>query len=431
MSPAAVLQPELYRSTRSRIGGVAIRDLIEEYGTPTYVYDGRLICERVEQLRAFDCVRFAAKACSNLAVLALLRRQGCRIDAVSEGELLRAERAGFAPDGDPPGVVYTADIFDRSALERVVARGIRVNCGSIDMIHQYGRRVPGGEITVRVNPGFGHGHSRKTNTGGPASKHGIWWEQLDEAAKAAGRYDLRITGVHAHIGSGTDLEHLSRVCDAVEKAARRMGDSVSMISAGGGLPVPYAPEEGFVDLGVYFELWDEVRGRLSTELGHPVRLEIEPGRFLVAESGNLLCEVRAVKSTDRHVFYLLDAGFNDLPRPILYGARHPLAIVDAPGAAEPRRLQEVVVGGPLCEAGDIFTQDESGVVTTCSLPTAEVGDHLVIGCAGAYGCSMSSHYNSKPLAAEVLILDGEVFEIRRRQALEELVTGEIVPPWLR
>ena len=133
------------------------------------------------------------------------------------GKSARALAAGYSPHGDPPPIVYTADIFDREALDLVVEKKIHVNCGSPDMIDQLGERAPGGEITLRLNPGFGHGHSQKTNTGGEQSKHGIWHEQLDECLRRADHHGLSVSGLHMHIGSGTDLEHLSQVCGAMEK----------------------------------------------------------------------------------------------------------------------------------------------------------------------------------------------------------------------
>src|SRR5262249_38654382 len=158
--------------------------------------------------------------------------------------------------------------------------------------------------------------------------------------------------------------------------------------------------QGFVDLAAYYELWNATRQRLEDAFGHAVRLEIEPGRYLVAESGYLVTEIRAIKQMGGNTFYLVDAGFNNLARPILYGAYHPMSIV--PRQSGERPMREVVVGGPLCESGDIFTQEEGGFVRTRSLPAAQVGEYLVIERAGAYGFVMGSNYNSKPLAAEVL-----------------------------
>ncbi len=155
------------------------------------------------------------------------------------GEVHRALAAGYSPHGDPPPIVYTADIFDRDALELVVKHDLHVNCGSPDMIDQLGEVKPGANITLRINPGFGHGHSQKTNTGGEQSKHGIWHEQLDDCLRRADHHGIGISGLHLHIGSGTDLEHLSQVCTSMKQLALRVGRSITTISAGGGLPVPY------------------------------------------------------------------------------------------------------------------------------------------------------------------------------------------------
>ncbi len=415
--------PKLLQS----IAGIPVRDLARDFGTPTYVYDAAVIADRIARLGRFDVVRYAQKANSNLGVLALARRHGALVDAVSGGEIQRALAAGFRPGGDPPAIVYTADVFDRDALELVAQHGIPVNCGSPEMIDQYAARVgSGGEITLRVNPGFGHGHSRKTNTGGEHSKHGIWHEDLEEVVARATRAGLVVSGVHVHIGSGADVEHLARVAEACCGFARRVGPSVTAVSAGGGLSIPYRDDDEEIDVAAYFRVWDAERRKLAAELGHPVRLEIEPGRYLVAESGWLVAEIRAVKREGANLFYLLDAGFNTLARPILYGAYHPMAVAPADGAAS-RPLRDVVIGGPLCESGDIFTQDEGGVVRTESLPEASVGDFLVIGCAGAYGFVMASNYNGKPRPAEVLVQDGKAHLVRARESIEDLLRGESIP----
>ncbi|RIL07242.1 MAG: diaminopimelate decarboxylase [Proteobacteria bacterium] len=412
---------------QTAIAGIAVRDLVRDFGTPTYVYDAAVITERIARLSRFDVVRYAQKANGNLAVLDLMRRRGVLVDAVSAGEIQRAFAAGYGAGGDPPPIVYTADVFDRDALDLVAEHGIAVNCGSPDMIEQLAERAPGAELTLRVNPGFGHGHSRKTNTGGEHSKHGIWHEDLEDCVARARRAGLRVTGVHVHIGSGADMEHLALVAKACCGFARRVGPDVTAISAGGGLPTPYRDEDRDVDVDAYFRIWDGERRRLAEDLGHPVRLEIEPGRYLVAESGWLVAEIRAVKREGANHFYLLDAGFNALARPILYGAYHPMAVAPADGSAAERPLRDVVVGGPLCESGDIFTQDDGGVVRSERLPEAKVGDFLVIGCAGAYGFVMASNYNGKPRPAEVLVHDGKAHLVRARETLADLLRGERIP----
>lgn len=425
MSTAAPVSAEIIE----QIAGHRVVDLARQFGTPVYVYDAATIAERIADLASFDVIRFAQKACSALGILDLVRRHGVLVDAVSAGEVQRAVAAGYKPGfNEPPQIVYTADIFDREALDLVAKLQIPVNCGSPDMIDQYGERCPGRGITLRINPGFGHGHSQKTNTGGQQSKHGIWHEQLDECIRRAAKYDLKISGLHMHIGSGTDLDHLSQVCGAMEKTALAVGPSLTSISAGGGMATPYRPGDKRVDLAAYYKLWDAARQRLAESFNHPLSLEIEPGRYLSAESGYLIAEIRAVKRMGENLFYVVDAGFNNLARPILYGAYHPMSIAYANKAATAgRSLQQVIVGGPLCESGDIFTQEDGGFVRSRELPVAEVGDYLVIRCAGAYGAVMGSNYNSKPLAPEVLIENGKANLIRARQSFEDLIRGEEIP----
>lgn len=411
-----------FSNLRKEFAGQSIVDLASQFGTPTYVYDAAKIAERIHDLAAFDCVRFAQKACSNLAVLDRVRRAGAKVDAVSAGEIGRALAAGF----EAKDIVYTADIFDAAALELVVQHRLAVNCGSPDMIDQLGAVMPGADVTLRINPGFGHGHSQKTNTGGPQSKHGIWHDQIDECLLRADRNGVTVTGLHMHIGSGTDLEHLSQVCQAMLKSARLVGRTLTTISAGGGLPVPYREGEQFVDLDAYFKLWDAVRNELAAEFGHSIELEIEPGRYLVAEAGCLIAEIRAVKKMGENLFYLVDAGFNDLARPVMYGAYHPISICPRDGS-ENRPVVSAVVGGPLCESGDIFTQKEGGYVDSRDLPVARVGDFLLLENAGAYGFVMASNYNSKMRPAEVMIEDGQAKLVRQRETLEDLIRGEIIP----
>ncbi|MEM8735948.1 MAG: diaminopimelate decarboxylase [Planctomycetota bacterium] len=414
-----------FSTSRSTIAGQQIHELAAKFGTPSYFYDIDRVYERIADLGAFDAIRYAQKALSNVAILDRVRRKGVVVDAVSAGEIERALQAGFKPNSEPAGIVYTADVFDQAALDLVVEHNIPVNVGSPDMIDQLGDVAPGRDIAMRINPGFGHGHSQKTNTGGPQSKHGIWHEDIDECLIRADRNGLTITGMHMHIGSGTDLEHLSQVCGAMEKACEQVGRTIKTISAGGGLPVPYKVDETYVDLEQYFSLWNTVRNRLQDKFGHAINLEIEPGRYLVAESGFLLTEIRSVKSMGENLFYLVDAGFNDLARPILYGAYHPISIARRDGAETQSR--PVVIGGPLCESGDIFTQEEGGFVSKRDLPSAGVGDWVILEVAGAYAYAMASNYNSKFRCCEVMIENGEAKQIRRRETAADLLALETIP----
>jgi diaminopimelate decarboxylase len=405
-----------------------LRTLATQHGTPLWVYDAQTIRQRIADLQRFDTVRFAQKANSNLHLLRLMREQGVVVDAVSRGEIQRALAAGFtaAPNAQgASGIVFTADLLDHATLDTVVAHQIPVNAGSIDMLGQLGQRSPGHRVWLRINPGFGHGHSNKTNTGGEHSKHGIWHTELPAALAAVKAHGLHLVGLHMHIGSGVDYGHLQEVCAAMVALVKTSGTDLEAISAGGGLSIPYQADEPRIDTDHYFSLWDAARREIASHLGHEVHLELEPGRYLVAEAGVLLTEVRATKHQGGQHFTLVDAGFSDLMRPSMYGAFHGMSLIPADGD-ESRSRRATVVAGPLCESGDVFTQGEGGVVHTRDLPEARVGDLLVLHDAGAYGASMSSNYNSRPLIAEVLV-DGDAHRlIRRRQTVDELLALESV-----
>lgn len=171
----------------------------------------------------------------------------------------------------------------------------------------------------------------------------------------------------------------------------------------------------------YFHLWDSARKKIENHFGHSIKLEVEPGRFLVAESGILVARVHAVKTMGSKRYALINAGFNDLMRPAIYGSYHHITIL---GDTSKRELEEIVIAGHLCESGDVFTQSGDGHVLMRLLPKVYVGDYIVFHDVGAYGSSMSSNYNSRLLLPEVFFIDGDVKTIRRKQRIEELIELE-------
>lgn len=416
--------PRPLNNTETALTRDNLLSLARQYGGPVWAYDAAVINERIAQLQQFDVVRFAQKACSNIHILRLMKAAGVKVDSVSLGEIERALVAGFQPGGDE--IVFTADVLDTPTLARLAELQIPVNAGSVDMLHQLGQVSAGHSVWLRVNPGFGHGHSQKTNTGGENSKHGIWHGDLALALEAIQRYQLKLAGIHMHIGSGVDYGHLQQVCEAMVDLVVNFGQDLEAISAGGGLSIPYHFGEESIDTKHYFGLWDAARQRIARHLGHAVKLEIEPGRFLVAESGVLISQVRAVKNMGSRHFVLVDAGFNDLMRPAMYGSYHHISAI----AGDGRELEgddtvDCVVAGPLCESGDVFTQLEGGKVETRALPKVKPGDYLVFHDTGAYGASMSSNYNSRPLLPEVLFENGQPRQIRRAQTVQELLALEM------
>ncbi|KTS01571.1 diaminopimelate decarboxylase [Pantoea dispersa] len=415
--------PRPLNDSQTALNATNLLPLAQRYSGPFWAYDAEIIQQRIAQLSAFDVVRFAQKACSNIHILRLMRAAGVKVDSVSLGEIERALAAGFQPGGED--IVFTADVLDSPTLARIAELKVPVNAGSVDMLHQLGTVSPGHSVWLRINPGFGHGHSQKTNTGGENSKHGIWHSDLPLALAAIQQHGLQLVGLHMHIGSGVDYGHLQQVCDAMVDQVVAFGQDLQAISAGGGLSIPYRFGEEAIDTQHYYGLWNGARERIAAHLGHAVKLEIEPGRFLVAESGVLVSQVRAVKQMGSRHFVLVDAGFSDLMRPSMYGSYHHISLLPADGSAPGEANVESVVAGPLCESGDVFTQLEGGKVETRALPAAQVGDYLVFHDTGAYGASMSSNYNSRPLIPEVLFEQGVPREIRRAQTIQELLALEL------
>ncbi|AHC73258.1 diaminopimelate decarboxylase [Candidatus Endolissoclinum faulkneri L5] len=399
-----------------------ITALAVKLGTPFWLYDVSIIKRQIQRLRGFDIIRYAQKANGNISLLRIIRRSGVKIDAVSDGEIARALAAGYRAGGND--LVFVSDVFDRTTLERVVDLCIPVNCGSIDMIDQLAKLSPGHKIWLRINPGFGHGHSKKTNTGGPLSKHGIWHDQLSELGPKIKATELNLVGLHMHIGSDVEYKHLGKVCDAMIESYMKLGMQVRAISAGGGLSVPYQNDYQNAAINHYVQQWNAARLKIQESQMIPVQIEIEPGRFLVAAAGCLIAEVRAVKKVAERYFVIVDAGFNDLVRPVMYGSHHHICFIDSASKLVTGASHQVAVAGPLCEAGDVFTQNKNGTIEFEALPLPKVGDFCVFADAGAYGSTMSSNYNSRTLIPEVIIDGSDVHLARRRQTIKEMLCLE-------
>jgi len=413
--------PKPLNNTENNLNNNRIKDLIKKYSPPFWVYDADIIYKKINLLRKFDVIRFAQKSCSNINILRLMKNKNVKIDAVSLGEIERALLSGFKPSTNE--IIFTADILDEETLLKVAKYKIPVNAGSLDMLKQLGKISPGHHVWLRINPRFGYGHSKKTNTGGENSKHGIW--HPEQAIPIIKKYKLKLIGLHMHIGSGVNYLHLKKVSQAMIKYAFQLNQKISSISVGGGLPIPYKFNDQPIDIKKYFMLWDIARKKISKFLGEKIELEIEPGRFLVAESGILISKVWATKKMGNKNFVLVDVGFNDLMRPTMYGSYHHISVI----YGDDRKMNEketidTVVAGPLCESGDIFTQKEGGTVQTRKLPTIKVGDYLIFHDTGAYGAAMSSNYNTRPLIPEILLKNNDSIVIRRRQTIEEILNLE-------
>jgi len=415
-----------------------LASLADQVGTPFYLYDGRELARRLADITALTAgdalqARYAMKANSNRKVLEAVRAAGLWIDAVSGNEVLRARRAGFAMGARPPVVMLTADVLRDNALTVVLEHGVMPNIGSPAMIDELRGAGYGGPIAVRVNPGFGHGHVQSCDTGGPSSKHGIWYQALAELRARAETAKLPIVELHTHLGTGPQVQefddNLRRFVELVAGTLPQFPD-VEAVNLGGGIPHPYRPGAARYDLTRFRALLLEAAERLAAAR-RPIRVEIEPGRYPVAGAGLLVCRVKDVKQTETNAkgpgqkFIMVDAGFNDLVRPAMYGAYHHISIV---GRGAGRAEEPFVVAGPLCESGDVFTRDEHELLDPRPLPRPEVGDLLVLHDAGAYGAAMSSNYVSIGRAPQVFWDDGHATLVSRRETLDDVVRAECNEP---
>lgn len=409
-----------------------IEAIRERFGTPVYVYDQRTLEAAADRVLAFPAPcrlvgRFAMKALPTAAVLRLFDAKGLHVDASSGFEAERALAAGIAP----VKIQITAQELPKD-LKGLVQRGVLFNACSLHQLRRYGALFPGSEVSVRINPGLGSGHNNRTNVGGPSSSFGIWHEKLPEVEAIAREFDLRITGLHTHIGSGGDPEVWQR-CAALTLAIARQLPELRRLSLGGGFKVARMPGEKEADLQTIGRALSPQIAAFLADRGlsrDDFQLEIEPGTYLVALAGAIVCEIIDVVDTgpDGHRFLKVDSGMTELLRPSLYGAQHPITVVPHGRSASDAEDDYLVVGH-CCESGDILTPapgDPEGLAHR-RLARAEIGDSLVIEGAGAYASGMAaSNYNAFPKAAEVLIeRDGSVRLIRRRQTLAQSLENEL------
>jgi diaminopimelate decarboxylase/aspartate kinase len=359
-------------------------------GTPAYIYDLDKVRERARQLKAISAIDrryYAIKANSHPEILRTLAAEGFGLECVSQGEveLVFASVPGMPAER----VLFTPSFAPISEYEAVLARGVTVTVDNVELLQRWPDVFRGRSLWLRIDLGHGDGHHKKVNTGGKDSKFGLSALRVDEFIAAARTLDIRITGVHAHLGSGIENSgHWKQMVDEMAGFARRIG-SVEILDIGGGLPVPYSDDDEPFDL----DTW--AAGLAEIKAVHPAfQLAIEPGRFMVAESGVLLTHATQVVEKDGVRRVGLDAGMNALLRPALYDAWHDIANLSR---LDDARDVDFSVVGPICESSDVFAQ-------RVKLPsTTAPADVMLIADAGAYGFSMASTYNQRALPREDII----------------------------
>jgi diaminopimelate decarboxylase len=289
-------------------------------------------------------------------------------------------------------------------------------------------------VSIRVNPGFGHGHVNACDTGGPSSKHGVWLTDLFAVKEGAESAGMSVTMLHAHIGSGPQWqelqENLTRLALEFKELLPKF-PALTAVSLGGGIPHNYRDHGAQVPVEPLHELFTTCHQRLAAAAHRDLRLEIEPGRYYVAPGCTLVTRVHDLKSTVTNAkgagvkFAMVDAGFVDLVRPAMYGSYHHIHVVGQDDEDPNIPREPVVVAGPLCESGDVFTRDDQELLQPRQLPVLKAGDLLAIRDAGAYGYAMSSNYNSVGRAPQLWLEEsGSVELISRRETMEDLLKAE-------
>lgn len=413
------------------IAGVPVTRLIEEFGSPLYVYDRAVIEGQLGRIReAFARLPiqpfYAAKANSNLTILEMIAAAGFGCDAVSPGEVFLAQKAGF----DPGRIWFTCSNVSDSDLLLLPDPRIVINVNSMSEVDRVAALQLPNPIALRVNPDVGAGHHRDVVTGGFGVKFGLEMAQLADARMMVADAGLTVVGLHAHIGSGVD-----EVRPLLESARTLVGiaddfSDLRWINFGGGMGVPYRPGDAEFPIGDYGRGLEEVAGAYLRKRG--LSAIVEPGRYVVAGSGVLLSTVTTWKISGGFVWIGCDTGFNHLVRPSRYGAYHHVLNASRGDDSWLRGRMSgspydpeggTIIAGNICESGDVFTREEDDQKPR-RLPPTKVGDVIAFCDTGAYGFSMASIYNARLLPAEVLVDRDEAFLIRRRQTFEELLSGQ-------
>jgi diaminopimelate decarboxylase len=416
-------EPLENRNGQLYIDGAAASVLAEKFDTPLYVISERRIRSNYQRLwqaltRNYGKVKifYAMKANSNLAVLKTLEEEGACIDAVSPGEVFTALTCGFTPER----ILFTGTSVRTDELKFLADSHVTVNIDSQSQLRRLLKIAVPKALSVRINPEVGAGHHEHCITAGAQSKFGIWEQNAPAVYVAAKRAGVERFGIHMHIGSGIlDVKPFLSALDKFLAIAKQVHDEAGVdfdfIDVGGGIGVPYKPQDQPLDLQVYADTVLSLFKAKTSQygLGEPV-FQVEPGRFLVADASVLLTTVNTVKVTPFRKFVGVDAGFNTLVRPAMYGSYHPILVANRLAAPEEEQYD---IAGPICESGDLLAKDRL-------LPKVEEGDLLAVLNAGAYGFSMSSQYNARPRAAEVLVKEGKFKLVREREQLDDLMRGQ-------
>jgi diaminopimelate decarboxylase len=369
------------------------RKLMDQYGSPLYVYRKSIIRDRYQSLkRAFiypnTKIFYACKANTNIEILKVLKGLGAYIETVSPGEIKKALSAGFRKSQ----ISYTCSNISEKELKWVIKQGIRTHLDSLNQIEWYGKYRPGSRISIRFNLDIGDGSHSHVITGGPESKFGVYYKELLKVKKLCQKYNLKVVGIHQHIGSNIlKIPTFMKAMGYILNFTSGFSD-LEFIDIGGGIGIPYKPSEKAIDIKTLGREISKRFEKFIKKYSRKLELSLEPGRYIVAEAGALVTTVTDIKITPTHKFIGVDTGFNHFLRPAFYDSYHHIFNLSNPKG----KKEKVTVVGNICESGDKLAIKRE-------LPKSKIGDILLFSDVGAYGYVLSSKYNSRPKPKEVII----------------------------
>ncbi|QNM86491.1 diaminopimelate decarboxylase [Polaribacter pectinis] len=391
-------------------------ELANKYGSPLYVYDTDKIETQYKRLTgAFNSVdnlklNYAVKALSNVNILKFLTNLGAGLDTVSIQEVQLSLTTGI----DPKNIIYTPNGVSLQEIEEVAKLGVQINIDNLSILESFGQKHPEIPVCVRINPHIMAGGNSKISVGHIDSKFGISIHQVPHIQRVVENTGMNINGIHMHTGSDIlDIDTFLRASEILFDVAKQF-KNIDFIDFGSGFKVPYKEGDISTDIEQLGLQLSERFNDFCTEYGKEITLMFEPGKFLVSEAGSFLAKVNVVKQTTSTVFAHVDSGFNHLVRPMMYDSYHHITNISNPSGKD--RYYSVV--GYICET-DTFASNRR-------ISEISEEDVLCFHNAGAYCFSMASNYNSRYIPAEVMIVDGKDYLIRKRQTMQDILQNQVV-----
>ncbi len=397
------------------IQNIPVKEIIETYQTPVYVYDTDIIKRQIDRLKsAFHVpdlgIHFACKALNNINILKLIHQWGVRLDAVSVQEIWTALKAGFTPEE----IIYTPNCVGPDEVEMAIELGVQINIDHIETLEYIGQHYPHVKIGIRINPHVMAGGNEKISVGHIDSKFGISIYQMPLVLRLVDALKLKVNGLHMHTGSDIlDAGVFSLASEIMYDTAKKFKD-LEFIDFGSGIKVPYKPDDVQTDVEELGEVLSASFNQFCKDYGRKLKLYFEPGKYLVSECGYFFVKTNVIKQTPSTMFAGVDSGLNHLIRPMFYNSYHHIINISNP-TGKPRVYNVV---GYICET-DTFASDR--VVSEI-----HPGDILCFKNAGAYCFTMSSNYNSRFRPAEVMIHEGKHYLIRQRETMDDLFKNQVV-----